>query len=174
MKTNDSLLLLAFLTATAASLHIVESLIMRMLPLPFIRIGLSNIVILYLIMQDRPMSAFLVNIVKTILGGVVTLTLLSPATLLSLGGGLAAILVMYLARKIRLGFSVFGISVAGAVAHNLGQLILVKYLVFPQTSVFLLTPMLIFIGMLSGIAIAYIMLIVSDKLKDSRLIDNDG
>ncbi|MDZ4183195.1 MAG: Gx transporter family protein [Candidatus Cloacimonadaceae bacterium] len=174
MKTNDSLLLLAFLTATAASLHIVERLSMRMLPLPFIRIGLSNIVILYLIMQDKPMSAFLVNIVKTILGGVVTLTLLSPATLLSLGGGLAAILVMFAARKIRLGFGVFGISVAGAVAHNLGQLILVKYLVFPQTSVFLLTPMLIFIGMLSGMAIAYIMLIVSDKLKDSRLIDNDG
>ncbi|MDP2174187.1 MAG: Gx transporter family protein [Candidatus Cloacimonadaceae bacterium] len=173
MKTHKPLVLLAYLTATAASLHIVESLVMRMFPLPFIRIGLSNIVILYLIMQNQPLSAIIVNIVKTILGGAVTLTLLSPATLLSLGGGICAVVVMYLTHKSRLGFGVFGISIAGAVAHNLGQLILVKWLIFPDTAVFLLTPMLILIGMLSGMAIAYIMLVVSDKLKDSRLINND-
>lgn len=74
---------LAFLTATASVIYIVESLIFRMLPLPFLRLGLSNIVVLYLIWQRRIFSAIIVNLAKSIVGGIATFTLLSPTVILS-------------------------------------------------------------------------------------------
>ncbi|MBW6513633.1 MAG: Gx transporter family protein [Candidatus Syntrophosphaera sp.] len=159
------LVLLAFLTATACSIHIFESLIMRLLPLPFIRLGLSNIIVLYLILQRKPWQAVAVNLTKSVVGGAVTFTLLTPATLLSLCGGLAAILAMWAADRSRLGFSVFGVSVLGALAHNLTQLMLVQRVVLPGARVFVLTPILLFLGLFSGIVTAWILLAVQARFK---------
>ena len=161
--TEKRILSLALYTAAAASIHIVESLIMRILPLPFIRIGLSNVVVLYLIYKNQPFSAIIVNISKAVIGGLVTLTLLSPATLLSLGGGFAAIGVMVFARWLRLGLSIYGISILGAIAHNLTQLALVHQILIHSDSVFMLTPILISIGLLSGCVIAYVTLYIDAK-----------
>lgn len=156
MMPDQKVIQLALLTAAAASIQIVENLVMRILPLPFIRIGLSNVVILYLIWKGRPFSALTVNIAKSLLGGLATFTLLSPGTLLSLCGGLAAILVMLSAKWLRMGLSLFGISILGAIAHNLAQLVLVRFLLISSDRVFMLTPILISIALLSGSVIAYI------------------
>ncbi|PKN72196.1 MAG: hypothetical protein CVU50_08630 [Candidatus Cloacimonetes bacterium HGW-Cloacimonetes-3] len=164
-KKENKLLLLALLTAAAASIHIVESLLMRMFPLPFLRIGLSNVIVLYLVWKRRALSAIVVNIAKAIIGGLITLTLLSPSTLLSLCGGFAAIMAMLLAQNIRLGFSVYGISIVGAVTHNLTQLLIVRQFIIHSDRVFMLTPLLLSIGLISGCVIAYITLYADAKLK---------
>ena len=157
-----------FLTATAAGIYIVESLIMRVVPLPFIRLGLSNIVILYLVWHRQLGAAILVNIAKSVIGGIVTFTLLSPAILLSIGGGLTAILGMSLALMLRPRFSVFGISIVGAICHNLAQLILVRYIIIEQSGVFLLTPILIFFGLISGLVTAYILVHLEKIIPDTK------
>lgn len=157
------LLALAFLTATACSIHVFESLIMRLLPVPFIRLGLSNIVVMYLLFEKKPLQAIVVNVTKSIVGGAVTFTLLSPATLLSLCGGLAAIFAMWAAIAANPGFSEYGVSICGAVAHNLVQLILVQTLILPGTRVFVLTPLLLFLGLLSGILTAWILLLAKAR-----------
>ncbi len=167
------LLFLAFLTATACSIHVFENLIMRLLPLPFIRLGLANVVVLYLILNRQVASALVVVVSKSLIGGIVTFTLLTPATLLSLGGGLAAILAMWAANSSRLGFSAFGISVAGAVAHNLAQLAVVEKVVLPGTQVFVLTPLLLLLGLFSGLVTAWILLLVTAKYEHTELTDND-
>ncbi|HOZ00687.1 MAG TPA: Gx transporter family protein [Candidatus Syntrophosphaera sp.] len=165
------LLFLAFLTATACSIHIVESLIMRTLPVPFIRLGLSNIIVMYLVSIRKPWEAVAVNITKSIVGGAATFTLLTPATLLSLGGGLAAVLAMWAAYNLRLGLSMYGVSVCGALAHNLAQLVLVRQVVLPGTRVFVLTPILLFLGLLSGILTAWILLLAQKKYDNTEIID---
>ena len=170
---NKSLLVLAFLTATACSVQIAENLIMRLLPLPFIRIGLSNVVILYLIQRKQVLNAVIVNVTKSLVGGIVTFTLLSPGTLLSLGGGFAAVLVMWAADRLPLGFSVFGVSVLGAVAHNLAQLSIVKSVVLPQADVFVLTPILLVLALISGFVTAWILLAVQAKYQLQRFNDCD-
>lgn len=170
---NKDLLVLAFLTATACSVQIAENLIMRLLPLPFIRIGLSNVVILYLIQRKQVLNAVIVNVTKSLVGGIVTFTLLSPGTLLSLGGGFAAVLVMWAADRLPLGFSVFGISVLGAVAHNLAQLSIVKSVVLPQADVFVLTPILLVLALISGFVTAWILLAVQAKYQLQRFNDGD-
>lgn len=158
------LLTLAFLTATACSIHIVESLIMRLLPLPFIRLGLSNIVILYLILRRHTCQALIVNVTKSLIGGVATFSLLTPATLLSLGGGLTAIFAMWAGDRLPLGLSKYGVSIVGAVAHNLTQLLLVRYVVMPGTNVFILTPILLILALFSGIVTAWLLMLVENKL----------
>ncbi len=168
-KSPKPLLVLAFLTATACSIHVFENLIMRMLPLPFIRLGLSNIVVMYLLFEKKPLQAIVVNVTKSIVGGAVTFTLLSPATLLSVCGGLAAIFAMWAAIGINLGFSEYGVSILGAVAHNMVQLILVQTVVLPGARVFVLTPLLLFLGLCSGILTAWILLLVKERFVKHKI-----
>ena len=165
MKGNP-LFFLAFLSAIACSLHIVESLITRSLPIPFLRLGLSNVIILYLIMDGKAWQAIIVNITKTLVSAVVTFTFLSPGTLISLGAGLTAVLTMFLAQKSRLGFSIYGISICGATAHNMAQLVIAKWVVLDRNEVFMLTPILLFLGLVSGLLIAYIMQLFSHRIKE--------
>ncbi|MCK9310072.1 MAG: Gx transporter family protein [Candidatus Cloacimonetes bacterium] len=164
-NVENRLLTLALLTAAASSIHIVEGLIMRMLPLPFIRLGLSNVVVLYLVWNGKFMNAIAVNVAKALIGGLFTLTLLSPSTLLSISGGLIAVVAMQLSKSTRMGFSIYGISIIGAIAHNLTQLVVVRNVIIRSDSVFMLTPFLISIGLLSGFIIAYITLYAEAKFK---------
>lgn len=160
---------LGFLIATACVIHVMESLITRLIPIPFIRLGLSNIIVLYLLMQKRFWTAMAVNLAKSVIGGFLTFTLFSPGTLLSLSGGLAAILFMFGAKQSGLGFSIFGISLLGAVGHNLMQLVVVKSWIIQSVNVFVLTPILVFLGMLSGVIVAYLTIIFEEKMNELRL-----
>ena len=161
---SDKLLLLAFLTATASAVYIVESLIMGLLPVPFLRLGLSNIVLLYLVYQQRIFSAFIVAALKSIIGSVATFSLLTPILPLSLGGGLVAVAVMSLSLLMRPRFSLFGISVLGALAHNFTQLILVRYMLIRHDGLFVLTPFLILAALFSGIVTAYLCIYIEEKI----------
>jgi len=173
LQNRRPLIFLAFLTAMACSVHIVESLISRSLPIPFLRLGLSNVVVLYLIMEGKFWQAVAVNLSKSLIGGVATFTFLTPGTLLSLGGGIAAILVMQLALSSHLGFSIYGISLAGATAHNLAQLLLIKWVVLDQPGVFMLTPILLFLGLISGLLIAWIARVVFPRITELRQSEDD-
>ncbi len=165
---GNSLFFLAFLSAIACSLHIVESLITRALPLPFLRLGLSNVIILYLIVNNKAWQAIIVNITKTLVSAVITFTFLSPSTLISLGAGLAAVLAMLLAQKSRLGFSIYGISICGATAHNMAQLIIAKWVILDRSEVFVLTPILLFLGLVSGLITAYILQLFSHRIEEIK------
>ncbi len=165
-KLNENgLLWLAFLTAAASSLQIVENLLMRLLPLPFIRIGLSNVVILFLLYRNKTLQAVVVAVSKSVLGGLFTFTLLSPSTLLSLSGGLAALLIMLVAMRMRLGLSIYGVSILGAIAHNLTQLYLVHKFIIESARVFVLTPLLLSIALLNGGLIAYLTLYIEKRIQ---------
>ena len=80
--------MLAFLTATACSIHVFENLIMRLLPLPFLRLGLSNIVVMYLLFEKKTLKASVVAVTKSLVAGAVTFTLfcLQPPCCLSAEG----------------------------------------------------------------------------------------
>lgn len=156
MLKENRTLLLAFLTATAASVYIAENLVMRALPLPFIRLGLANVVVLYLLMEKGFVAAMVLNVTKSLIGAAFTFTLLSPSTLLSLSGGVASVLVMQLFIGIKPGFGIIGISVIGAVVHNCVQLFVVRYLILQSETVFKLLPLLLGLGLVSGIIVAFL------------------
>ncbi|MCK9556996.1 MAG: Gx transporter family protein [Candidatus Cloacimonetes bacterium] len=168
MKTKE-LVFLGFLTATASVVYIIENLILRALPIPFLRLGLANIVMLYLIMHRKIWQAYVVTIAKTIVGGIATFTLISPAMLLSLGGGIIAVCCMSAGLMIRPRLSVTGISILGAVSHNLTQLFLARWFIITQDSLFVLTPILILLGLFSGILTACLCYYIEERIPNLKL-----
>lgn len=162
IKTKEEWLWLAFLTATASAIYTLESYFMRLIPVPFIRLGLSNVVVLYLVSKGQVGKAFIVNAAKSILGGIFTFTLLTPAVIISLIAGIIAIVSMSLAGFVRPRFSLFGISIVGAIFHNITQLALVRIFLITKDGLFVLTPILLFLALVSGFVTAFVCMYIEE------------
>ena len=91
-----------------------------LVPLPGVKLGLANIVTLMALYLMGPKAAFAILIPRCIFGAVFGGGITGLA--FSLVGGLLAMAVMCLARKIP-AFSVYGVSILGAAAHNVGQIL---------------------------------------------------
>ena len=113
--------LLGVLAAAATAIQIIESPLPRFLP--WLKPGLSNAVVLFGIMRVSPSFGFKIVFLRTFLTGLFLGILFSPANALSLVGGVAAALTMAIAFKWCSSlFSVYGVSVLGAVSNNFAQL----------------------------------------------------
>ena len=134
------------LTAVALVLGYVEHLV-PISPIPGIKLGLSNTVLLYAIYLMGAKSALSLMVLKVVLSG---LLFSGPmAMLYSFAGGLLSLAVMLLARKVP-GLSLVGISVCGAVAHNLGQCAAAA-LVVQTRAVFAYLPVLLLAAVATGV-----------------------
>ncbi|NLI53498.1 MAG: Gx transporter family protein [Clostridiales bacterium] len=116
---------LGLLAAVALVLGYVEYLL-PVTGIPGVKLGLANTVLLYaLYLLDVP-SAILLMFLKVGIGG---LLFGGPAVMLySFAGGVLSLVVMIFARRLR-GVSVVGVSVLGAVAHNLAQMAIACFIV---------------------------------------------
>ncbi|MCK4957111.1 MAG: Gx transporter family protein [Candidatus Cloacimonetes bacterium] len=161
-KTDNKIIKLAFFTAFAVTVYVLESFIPK--PLPFMRLGLANIVVLLLLISSDFKSASIVAISKTIIGGFFSGALLSPTTLLSLSGSILSLCLMFLTIRSHFGFSIIGISIIGAVAHNLTQIVVVRILLIRENSIFYLTPILVIMGIVTGIVTGYLTYLIKDSL----------
>jgi len=151
---HDKIIIIALLTAFASSLYLVENLIPR--PLPFFKFGFANVVILILLFEGKASEAIIVGISKTIIGGFLSGTLFNPSTIFSLAGSFGSLITMIIFIKMKIGFSLIGISIIGAVTHNICQLLSVRLILIRDDSVYYLIPLLIIIGIVTGILTGYI------------------
>lgn len=115
------LALCAVLTAMALGLSYLERFIPLGLavPLPGIKLGLANVVTLFALCYLGPGDAFAILIARCFLGSLFAGSL--SGLLFSMTGGLLAMTVMAALRHSR-RLSVYGVSVCGAAAHNVGQI----------------------------------------------------
>lgn len=96
----------------------IEKLIPITEAIPGIKLGLSNVVILFGLYMLGAGDAFVLMVLKVVLSG---LLFGSPSVMMySFGGGLLSWIVMTLLSRIK-GISIIGVSAAGAVAHNVGR-----------------------------------------------------
>jgi heptaprenyl diphosphate synthase len=135
---------LAMMLSIAIVLSILESFIPVFIP--GVKLGLANVIILILLYEFSAKEAFLVNILRIVLVGILRSTLLTPTFLMSLSGGILSFLVMYLFSKMKF-FSIIGVSVIGAFTHSLGQ-VLAAIIIMSLSAVVYYLP---FIGILSVI-----------------------
>lgn len=154
----------ALMVALAMILSYVEALIPFSFGIPGIKLGLANLVVLAALYLFGPVQALLISVVRIFL---ISITFGSMAALLySLAGGLLSFLVMLLLSKIK-GFSVIGVSVAGGVSHNLGQLI-VAALVVENMNLFFYFPVLILAGVITGLLIGIAVSAVLPAIKKAQ------
>ena len=157
----------AFFTAFAVTIYVVENFIPK--PLPFMKLGLANIVILILIFSGNAKTAFIISISKTIIGGFFSGTILSPTTLLSLSGSILSVIIMFIFWKSTISFSIIGISIIGAISHNFAQIFVVRLILIKKDDIFYLTPLLIIMGIITGIITGYLAYLFSQKFVDNKV-----
>ena len=136
-------------TALALIFSYVESLIPIQLGIPGVKLGLANLIIVIALYKMRLSEVFLLSIVRILLSGFLFGNYFS--ILYSLAGGLLSLAVMALLKKAG-DFSVMGISMAGGVFHNVGQLV-VAMMVVETFSVGYYLPVLLVAGLVTGFLI---------------------
>lgn len=143
--------LYALLIALALAFSFLETLIPPIfISLPGIKLGLSNIVILYALYTLSFSSASVILFCKCTLSSLFGGGLVAFA--FSLCGGFLALVTMYLIKRSRF-FSIFGVSLGGAAAHGIGQIAVSAFL-FKSFSAIYYLPFLLFAGLFTGILTA--------------------
>ncbi len=111
-------------------LHIVESLIPMSYIVPGAKIGLANIASLLGLVIFGFKIGFLILIFRIMLGSVLAGTFLSFNFFMSLSGGGLGFVMMGLAFYLASDhFSLIGISVLGALFHNIGQIMTAMFII---------------------------------------------
>ncbi len=150
--------------ALAFVLSYLESLIPFNFGVPGIRLGLANSVVLSALYIMPKKDAFLISIIRIILAGL-TFNGVS-AMLFSLAGGLFSFAVMAVCQKSK-KFSVIGVSAAGGIAHNAGQLAAAA--VAAQTAgLMYYIPVLIISGAVTGVLTGTAADIVIKRIKKEK------
>lgn len=136
-------------TALALIFSYVETLIPIQFGVPGVKLGLANLIIVIALYRMKLSEAYLLSIVRVLLAGFIFGNYFS--IIYSLAGGLLSLTVMTLLRK-KGGFSVIGVSIAGGVFHNIGQLIVASVIV-ETFSVMYYVPVLLIAGLVTGLLI---------------------
>ena len=139
---------IAWFTALAISIHVLESSLPS--PLPGVKPGLANIVTLIVLCQYGWRMAAWVSILRVLIGSILIGTFLSPTFILSLAGAVCSVTVLSVAR-LPLKLGPVGLSVLAAMAHMVGQFYMAYWLFIPHESLFLLLPILLTMALLLGI-----------------------
>ncbi len=152
--SNRKIAMLALLVAQAIILSFIERLIPTSFAVPGIKLGLANIITLIALYMFSVREAFLILVIRILLTSLLFGSITS--LLYSAFGGLLSFLIMALFIKYaRNKFSVVGISVAGGVFHNIGQIAAASIMVQNFKIVFYL-PVLMISGVITGIFIGLI------------------
>ena len=160
MTRTNRLTLYGILTALAMILSYVEAQIPAFVAIPGMKVGLTNIVVLFALYSVDEKGALLINLVRILLVSVLFGTALSMA--FSLAGGLLSYIVMVLLKRTK-KFGIPGVSVAGGVSHNIGQ-ILVAMVAMNTKAIALYLPILWATGIFSGLIIGIIGAMIVSRL----------
>ena len=136
-------------TALALIFSYVETLIPISFGIPGVKLGLANLIIVAALYKMALKEAYLLSVVRVLLAGFLFGNYFS--ILYSLSGALLSLSVMALLKK-NGGFSVIGVSIAGGVFHNIGQLF-VAMLAVETFQVAYYVPVLLVAGLLTGLVI---------------------
>jgi heptaprenyl diphosphate synthase len=160
---------LPVLAAFCLFLSAIEYLIPK--PLPFMRIGLSNLPLL-LALNIFPAGLWFLLVALRIFGqALISGTLFSYVFIFSLAGGLASAILMFTLRRLCSPalVSLAGIGLAGSLASNAVQLGLAFFFVFGDGVRYLAPPFLV-AGLISGLALGLFAEVFTRKSRWYRLL----
>lgn len=144
---------LGMLTTLALILSYLESMIPIFVGIPGVKLGLANLVIVFMLYRMTVKEALMVSVMRILLAGFMFGNMMS--ILFSLVGSLFSIMIMCLFKRLK-GFSIIGVSIAGGCAHNIGQLCVSAFVV--QTSrIIYYFPILMISGILTGFMIGILL-----------------
>lgn len=139
-------------TALALIFSYVETLIPISFGIPGVKLGLANLIIVIALYKIPLREVYVLSVVRVLLSGVLFGNYFS--IVYSLAGGMFSLTAMALLKKTG-GFSIMGISIAGGVCHNIGQLV-VAMAVVETLAISYYMPVLLTAGLITGFLIGVI------------------
>ena len=139
-------------TALALIFSYVETLIPVPIGIPGVKLGLANLIIVIALYKMSVKEAYILSVIRIVLAGLIFGNLFS--ILYSLAGGLLSLTVMVLLKRSD-KFSLIGVSIAGGVFHNIGQLIM-AVIVLESLSIGYYFSVLLFSGIVTGMLIGIV------------------
>ena len=153
--------LCGLMIALAMILSYIESLVPLSFAVPGIKMGLTNIVIVFALYKIGAADAMIISAVRVTLNSVLFGNMYS--FMYSIAGAVLSLAVMFLLKRTG-KFSTVGVSVAGGVCHNLGQ-ILVAAAVLETGKLMYYFPALCISGTVAGICIGAVAGLLTDRIK---------
>ena len=138
--------------ALAILMGYVEMLIPVPVPIPGVKLGLANVIIIIMMYFMDVKSAFFVSLIRVVLSGLLFAGF--AGLLYSLSGAMLSFAVMALLKKTD-KFSIVGVSIAGGVFHNVGQII-VAALAVENVKMAYYLPFLLVFGVVTGMFIGIV------------------
>jgi heptaprenyl diphosphate synthase len=146
---------LSMLLSLSVSLNVFESFIPILGNIiPGSKLGLANIVILFVIYLYGFKDAVFVSLMRVLLVGIIRTGLFNITFFFSLGGAILSVIAMYLSYKFT-KLSVVGISIIGSIFHSIGQ-ILIAILILKMPQMIYYLPYLLLLSVPTGIIIGMI------------------
>jgi heptaprenyl diphosphate synthase len=157
---NHKTAYLGIFSALAIIFGYVETLVPVFAGVPGIKLGLANLAVLFILQRYTWKEAVIVSVIRILVIGFLFGNLFS--IVYSLAGAALSLTVMTLMMK-KSDFSLIGVSVAGGVSHNVGQLI-IAMLVLESTSLIYYGPALLISGVITGLLIGWLTTEVSRRV----------
>lgn len=155
MKTKK-ITLFGLLLGAALVLGYFERFIPIAVGLPGVKLGLANTVLLYALYIMDVKSSFKLMLLKVILSGMIFAGV--SGMIYSFSGGLLSLIMMLITKRC-LNTSIVGVSLMGAVFHNVGQLVAASMVVQTKGLLFYFPILLIsaiITGILTGVVAKYV------------------
>lgn len=143
------LVLLAVFVALAVALHVLEGLVPVPVPVPGAKLGLANIVTLITLVMFGWKESLAVVLLRVSIGTLFGGSFMGLGFLLAMSGAVFSLIIMYLLLAFCRSLSIIGVSVAGAVAHNLAQ-VTVAGILTQTPQLFFVLPVLLLIAVPAG------------------------
>lgn len=137
--------------AAAIALTVAEAAIPS--PLPGVKPGLANIVVLLVLLRHGWADAAWVSLLRVVAGSLVVGQFLAPGFFLSLTGALSSLAVLAAAHRLpQRWFGPVSLSLAASFAHMAGQIALARLWLVPHDGVFYLVPVFATTAWIFGLA----------------------
>lgn len=139
----------------------IEAIIPFNFAIPGIKLGLSNIVVLFTLYKIGFKEAIIINILRILLAGFLFSNVMT--IMYSLSGGILSFVTMVLVKQIK-SLSIISVSVTGGIFHNIGQ-IFMAYIYLGSDKVILYLPVLLIFGTITGVITGIVSAMVVERVK---------
>ncbi|MDR7870281.1 MAG: Gx transporter family protein [Tissierellaceae bacterium] len=165
MRKLNKLIFLSVLVSVGLALSVLESAIPLPITFPGARLGLSNMVVLVTLVvfgfKDGITVAMLKSIVLMLVTGSVS------SFIYSFSGAIFSCLIMYIGyRFFSKIFSLIGVSILGALAHNFAQ-VTVATIIMNNLRIYTYLPFLMLVSLFSGYFVGLASTFIIKNLKIS-------
>ena len=151
--------------ALSMILSFVESQIPPLVAVPGVKVGLPNIVMVFMLYKIGAKETAIVSIIRVILVGFLFGTPLSM--IYSLVGAALSLVGMIILKKTNL-FAAVTVSVVGGILHNVGQIATACF-VMETAEIAYYLPVLFISGTIAGIVIGYVAGLILKRLDKMKL-----